>query len=45
MSHLWLIGVVALYHDPARIAAHLDKRRRILGKRIRHVRKAFFDAF
>ena len=42
---LWLIAVIALYHDPARIAAILDKRRRMLAKRIRNARKAFFDAF
>jgi hypothetical protein len=42
---LWLIGVIALYHDPARISGTLDKRRRILGKRIRNARKAFFSAF
>ena len=42
---LWLIGVVSLYHDPARITGTLDKQRRILGKRIRNARKAFFSAF
>jgi hypothetical protein len=42
---LWVIGVLALYHDPARIAAALDKQRRILRKRARNARKTFFDAF
>jgi hypothetical protein len=42
---LWLTGVTAQYHDPARLSAGLDKQRRILRKRIRNARKAFFDAF
>ena len=42
---LWVTGVIALYHDRERIGNTLDKQRRILGKRLRHARKAFFNAF
>jgi hypothetical protein len=42
---LWLTGVIAMYHDPSRVVAVIDKQRRIFGKRVRNARKSFFDAF